>query len=93
MMKDLEVNRKTKECPFTVEFYGALFREGEVLICMEVMDVSLEQYYKAAHRIAIGMPRDILGKHIYLSDCKAGFFSKLNLFSRRDRTRNLMSDH
>ena len=65
MMKDLEVNRKTKECPFTVEFYGALFREGEVLICMEVMDVSLEQYYKAAHRIAIGMPRDILGKNIY----------------------------
>ena len=75
MMKDLEVNRKTKECPFTVEFYGALFREGEVLICMEVMDVSLEQYYKAAHRIAIGMPRDILGKHIYSSVCKAGFLA------------------
>jgi len=65
MMKDLEVNRKTKECPFTVEFYGALFREGEVLICMEVMDVSLEQYYKAAHRIAIGMPRDILAEVSY----------------------------
>ena len=61
MMQDLNVNRKTKDCPYTVEFYGALFREGEVLICMEVMDVSLFEYYKWAHRISLGMPTDILG--------------------------------
>lgn len=61
MLQDLEVNRKTKDCPYTVEFYGALFREGEVLICMEVMDESLYDYYKAAHKCGFGMPQDILG--------------------------------
>lgn len=61
MMKDLEVNRDAKNCPHTVEFYGALFREGEVLICMEVMEVSLYEYYKQAHSRKLGMPQDILG--------------------------------
>lgn len=29
-----------------VTFYGALFREGDVWICMEVIDTSLDQFYK-----------------------------------------------
>ena len=29
-----------------VTFYGALFRQGDVWICMEVMDASLDQFYK-----------------------------------------------
>jgi len=64
MMQDLEVNRKTKDCPYTVEFYGALFREGEVLICMEVMETSLFDYYKVAHSKGFGMPQDMLGNNL-----------------------------
>ncbi len=29
---------RSSDCPFTVHFYGAMFREGDVMICMEVMD-------------------------------------------------------
>lgn len=29
-----------------VRFYGAMFREGDVWICMEVMDISLDKFYK-----------------------------------------------
>jgi len=50
MMKDLEVNKSTIECPYTVSYLGALFKEGEILICMELCDMSLDNYYKKAHQ-------------------------------------------
>ena len=65
MLKDLEVNRQARECPYTVTFMGALCREGEVLICMELMETSLHQYYTDAHKFQLGMPEPVLGKHIY----------------------------
>ena len=33
-------------------FYGALFRQGDVWICMEVMDASLDQFYKKVSSVA-----------------------------------------
>ena len=62
MLKDLEVNRQARECPYTVTFMGALCREGEVLICMELMETSLHQYYTDAHKFQLGMPEPVLGK-------------------------------
>ena len=64
MLKDLEVNRQARECPYTVTFMGALCREGEVLICMELMETSLHQYYTDAHKYQLGMPEPVLGKWI-----------------------------
>ena len=64
MLKDLEVNRQARECPYTVTFMGALCREGEVLICMELMETSLHQYYTDAHKYQLGMPEPVLGKQI-----------------------------
>jgi len=61
MLKDLEVNRQARECPYTVTFMGALCREGEVLICMELMETSLHQYYTDAHKYQLGMPEPVLG--------------------------------
>ena len=61
MMQDLEVIKKTKGFTFTVEFYGALFTQGEVMICMELMDISLYDYYRTSHEIGIGISADMLG--------------------------------
>lgn len=36
---------RSSDCPYTVHFYGALFREGDVWICMEVMECSLDKFY------------------------------------------------
>ena len=36
----------------TVTFYGALFREGDVWICMECMDTSLDKFYTKAFKRA-----------------------------------------
>lgn len=46
LLMDLDISMKTRQCEYTVEYYGALFREGEVMICMEVMDGSLDHLYK-----------------------------------------------
>lgn len=61
MERDLEVNQKARDCPYTVTFLGALFRNNEVLICMEVMEKSLYDYYTAAHKFQLGMPEPVLG--------------------------------
>lgn len=53
---------RCSDCPHTVQFYGALFREGDVWICMEVMDMSLDKFYTKVYKHNRSIPEDILGK-------------------------------
>ncbi|KAG6454751.1 hypothetical protein O3G_MSEX008874 [Manduca sexta] len=59
---DLDVSMRASACPFTVHFYGAMFREGDVWICMEVMDMSLDKFYLKVHKNERSIPENILGK-------------------------------
>lgn len=59
---DLDISMRSSDCPYTVQFYGALFREGDVWICMEVMDMSLDKFYVKAYKNGCSIPEDILGK-------------------------------
>lgn len=59
---DLDISMRSSACPYTVHFYGALFREGDVWICMEVMDKSLDQFYALVFSQGRTIPEDILGK-------------------------------
>jgi len=43
---ELDACIKSGCCPQMVRFYGAMYREGDVWICMEVMDTSLDKFYK-----------------------------------------------
>ena len=43
---DLDVAMRSLDCPFTVHFYGAMFRDGDVWMCMEVMDTCLDRLYR-----------------------------------------------
>lgn len=45
LLMDLDISMRSSDCIFTVHFYGALFREGDVWICMEVMECSLDKFY------------------------------------------------
>lgn len=64
LQMDVKVVMKA-ECPFIVKFYGALFREGEVWICMERMDTSLDKFYRFVyHTLQIRIPEAILGKMV-----------------------------
>nr|XP_020761032.1 dual specificity mitogen-activated protein kinase kinase 6 [Odocoileus virginianus texanus] len=62
LLMDLDISMRTVDCPFTVTFYGALFREGDVWICMELMDTSLDKFYKQVIDKGQTIPEDILGK-------------------------------
>ncbi|KAJ8682699.1 hypothetical protein QAD02_018491 [Eretmocerus hayati] len=62
LLMDLDISMRSSACPYTVQFYGALFREGDVWICMEVMDMSLDKFYAKAYKHGRPIPEDILGK-------------------------------
>lgn len=53
---DLDISMRSSDCPFTVHFYGALFREGDVWICMEVMECSLDKFYPIVFNNNLKMP-------------------------------------
>merc|ERR1719186_1651469 len=42
---DMEITKRSSACPHIVHYYGAMYRDGDVWICMEVMDLSLEKFY------------------------------------------------
>ena len=42
---DLDVAMRSLDCPYTVHFYGAMFRDGDVWICMEVRKCFLLQVF------------------------------------------------
>ncbi|XP_046642374.1 dual specificity mitogen-activated protein kinase kinase 6-like [Daphnia pulicaria] len=62
LLTDLDVSMRTADCPYTVTFYGALFREGDVWICMECMDTSLDKFYVKAYQHGKSIEEDVLGQ-------------------------------
>lgn len=62
LLMDLDISLRSSDCPFTVHFYGAMFREGDVMIVMEVMDISLDKFYLRAKNTSKSIPEEILGK-------------------------------
>lgn len=65
LLMDLDISMRSGSCPYTVTFYGALFREGDVWICMEVMDASLDKFYNTVFNKGQSIPEDVLGKISY----------------------------
>ncbi|XP_037936775.1 dual specificity mitogen-activated protein kinase kinase 3 [Teleopsis dalmanni] len=62
LLMDLDISMRSSDCPYTVHFYGALFREGDVWICMEVMDTSLDKFYPKVFKHNLVMEETVLGK-------------------------------
>lgn len=60
LLMDLDVSMRSSDCPHTVQFYGALFREGDVWICMEVMDTSLDKFYNKVYKHGREIPENVL---------------------------------
>nr|XP_031541516.1 dual specificity mitogen-activated protein kinase kinase 6 [Vicugna pacos] len=91
LLMDLDISMRTVDCPFTVTFYGALFREGDVWICMELMDTSLDKFYKQVIDKGQTIPEDILGK-IAVSIVKAleHLHSKLSVIHRGKHPRSCL---
>ncbi|XP_069510610.1 dual specificity mitogen-activated protein kinase kinase 4 isoform X2 [Ambystoma mexicanum] len=79
LLMDLDVVMRSSDCPYIVQFYGALFREGDCWICMELMSTSFDKFYKFVYgKIDDVIPEEILGK-ITLATVKALNHLKENL--------------
>ncbi|XP_054159180.1 dual specificity mitogen-activated protein kinase kinase 6-like [Oppia nitens] len=68
LLMDMNVLVNSAGCPNIVEFYGAIFSEGDLWLFMEIMDSSLDKFYRKAYtRVDIptnenAIPESILGK-------------------------------
>jgi len=62
LIMDLDVSMRSSGCEYTVLFYGAMFREGDVWICMEVMDTSVDKFYTLAHKHDRSLPEAVLAQ-------------------------------
>ncbi|XP_075755810.1 dual specificity mitogen-activated protein kinase kinase 3 isoform X2 [Pelodiscus sinensis] len=91
LLMDLDISMRTVDCFYTVTFYGALFREGDVWICMELMDTSLDKFYKKVLEKMMTIPEDILGK-IAVSIVRAleHLHSKLSVIHRDVKPSNVL---
>lgn len=89
---DLEVVMKSNDCNYIVQFYGALFKEGDCWICMELMDTSLDKFYKfICERENERIPESILAK-ITAATVKALDYlkQKLNIIHRDVKPSNIL---
>uniref|UniRef100_A0A914E6H1 mitogen-activated protein kinase kinase n=1 Tax=Acrobeloides nanus TaxID=290746 RepID=A0A914E6H1_9BILA len=77
-----EINnfRQLSHHPNIVDFYGLCFNDGEVMICMELMDMSLYDLYLIVHDNNVVFPEKILG-YITIQILEAlGYYSLASTF-------------
>ena len=46
LLMDLDVVMRSNDCPYIVLFFGAIFKEGDCWICMQLMSISTDRFYK-----------------------------------------------
>lgn len=91
LLMDLDISMRSSDCPYTVQFYGALFREGDVWICMEVMDTSLDKFYTKVYKHSRTIPEDILGKiSLAVVSALQYLYSKLRVIHRDVKPSNIL---
>ncbi|CAH0563699.1 unnamed protein product [Brassicogethes aeneus] len=91
LLMDLDISMRSSACPYTVQFYGALFREGDVWICMEVMDMSLDKFYAKVYHHKQKIPEEVLGKiSLAVVNALHYLYSQLKVIHRDVKPSNIL---
>lgn len=91
LLMDLDISMRSSDCLYTVQFYGALFREGDVWICMEVMDTSLDKFYAKVYRHDHVIPENMLAKIAFAVVSALHYlYSKLRVIHRDVKPSNIL---
>ncbi|XP_072033486.1 dual specificity mitogen-activated protein kinase kinase 4-like isoform X2 [Amphiura filiformis] len=94
LLMDLDVVKRSSHCQYIIKFYGALFKEGDCWICMELMDTSFDKFYKFVFdKLKQRIPEDILGK-VTVATLKALNYLKdeLKIIHRDVKPSNILVD-
>ncbi|XP_077980751.1 dual specificity mitogen-activated protein kinase kinase 4-like isoform X2 [Glandiceps talaboti] len=93
LLMDLDVVVRSSDCPYIVRFYGALFKEGDCWICMELMATSFDKFYKFVYGQDETIPEPILGK-VTLATVQALNYLKesLKIMHRDVKPSNILLD-
>uniref|UniRef100_A0A1I8AQR6 mitogen-activated protein kinase kinase n=1 Tax=Steinernema glaseri TaxID=37863 RepID=A0A1I8AQR6_9BILA len=51
LRNEVETIKNASDCPEIVRLYGVTYHEGDCLLCMEFMDISLDKLYKTVHTV------------------------------------------
>lgn len=92
LLMDLDISMRSSDCQYTVQFYGALFLEGDVWICMEVMDTSLDKFYPIVYEKAKeSIPEEVLAKIAFAVVSALHYLqSKLRVIHRDVKPSNIL---
>lgn len=87
-----EVNhfRLLTTSPYIVGFYGVCQHDGPALICMELMDLSLEELYIKANAKQTNFPEEVLGIITHRTLDALSFCKQNNIIHRDVKPRNVL---
>ena len=94
LLMDLDVVMRSNDCPYIVLFFGAIFKEGDCWICMELMDCSLDKFYHFIFdELNEAIPEQIIGK-ITVATVNALTYlkEKLKIMHRDVKPSNILLD-
>ena len=91
---DIEIGKKVGDaCPFLVKFYGALHAEGNVLILTELMDISLESFYKKSTGMSMDMPELFISKVAWSVVSGLEYMKSMSLMHRDIKPSNILLNY
>ncbi|CAK5078767.1 unnamed protein product [Meloidogyne enterolobii] len=91
MFVELDACMKSGCCKQMVRFFGAMYREGDVWICMEVMDISLDKFYRLCVDMGRKLPEPFLARVAYSVVVGLNFMKEqMNLIHRDVKPSNIL---
>ena len=93
-LRDMKVAQHSRNCDYTVGYFETMAYQGEILIVMELMDTSLDNFYPAAHFIKHeynnAVPEDFIKMLAYCLVEALQFLKQIQVIHRDVKPSNIL---